>query len=198
MSVLTSPGLPVAPTQIPVPITPDDLLKLDGLCELVDGEIIEKGAMGFRSGVTTLRLASRIDVFLDSKEIGAASCETTFRCFPQKPSQVRRPDISFILAARLGDVPDDGHVPIRPDLVVEVVSPEDRINDLEDRLADFRSVNVPLIWIVYPQSRIVRIFRPGERIEELTEAEELRGEGILPGFSVALRDIFPSPASLMK
>jgi Uma2 family endonuclease len=198
MSVLTPPGIPVARTQIPPPITPDDLLKLDGLCELVDGEILEKGTMGFRSGVSTFRLALRLGEFLDGKEIGAASCETTFQCFPQKPSQVRRPDISFIVAARLGDVPDDSHVPIRPDLVVEVVSPSDRINDLEDRLADFRSVGVPLIWIVYPHSRIVRIFRPGERIEELTEAEELRGESILPGFSAALRDIFPSPASLMK
>ena len=198
MSVLTSPDLPVAPLKIPAPIEPDDLLKLDGLCELVDGQIIEKGVMGFRSGVTFLRLAARLDAFLGIKEIGAASCETTFRCFPEKPKQVRRPDISFISAARLGDVPDDGHVPIRPDLVIEVVSPDDRINDLEDRLADFRSVGVPLIWIVYPHPRLVRIFRPGERIEELTETEELRGEGILPGFNVALRDLFPSPASLMK
>jgi Uma2 family endonuclease len=198
MSVLAAPGLPVTASPVTTPITPDDLLKMDGLYELVGGEIIEKNGMGFRSGVTTGHLMERLVAFLRGKEIGAAASEATFRCFPQKPSQVRRPDISFVIAARLGDVPDDGHVPIPPDLVVEVVSPDDRINDLEDRLTDYRSVNVPLIWIVYPHPRIVRIFRPGERIEELTEAEELRGEGIIPGFSVALRDIFPSSTSLMK
>ncbi len=118
-------------------------------------------------------------------------CEITFQCLLSKPSQVRRPDIAFITAGRLAGVPDEGHVPIRPDLAVEVVSPGDIVYELDEELLDYANAGVPLVWVVYPAARIVRVFRPGRPIDQLSDGDTLHGGDVLPGFAVALGDLWP-------
>jgi Uma2 family endonuclease len=53
----------------------------------------------------------------------------------------------------------NGWAKIPPDLVVEVVSPNDTAYELEDKLADYQKVGVPLIWVINPNSRTVRVHR---------------------------------------
>ncbi len=53
-------------------------------------------------------------------------------------------------------------------------------------------MNVPLIWVVYPDSRKVRVFRHNRPITELHEDDELSGEDVIPGFRCRLRDILPT------
>ena len=107
-------------------VTPADLLKMDqrGLFELVDGKLIEK-PMSFLAGDTTSIVHLRVGGYVQQHRLGKAVLEVTFQCFPRTPNRVRRPDIAFVATARLGGVPAEGHVPIRPDLAIEVVSPGD-------------------------------------------------------------------------
>ena len=65
---------------------------------------------------------------------------------PPRPGLVRRPDVSFVKKGRLpGDVAPKGWVKIPPDLAVEVVSPNDSVEELiEEKLADYRKAGVPL------------------------------------------------------
>ena len=102
---------------------------------------------------------------------------------PHKPSQVRRPDLAFIAAARLADVPDEGYVPFRPSLAIEIVSPGDGVYDLDEKLIDYRSAGVPLTWVFNPAARIVRVFAADGSIRELIEADTLDGDDVLPGFT---------------
>ncbi len=64
-------------------------------------------------------------------------------------------------------VPDDGHVPVRPDLAIEVVSPDEGVYDLDSKLRDYRAAGIPLVWVFNParESRQVRVFRPGRPID---------------------------------
>jgi len=61
------------------------------------------------------------------RNLGEILPEQTFRCFPRDPEMVRRPDVALILAHRTRGIPPEGHVPIHPDIAVEVVSPTDLI-----------------------------------------------------------------------
>jgi Uma2 family endonuclease len=104
---------------------------------------------------------------------------------------MRRPDVSLILAARMTpELFEEGFTSIRPDLAIEVISPKDRVYDLEEKLDDYRDVGVPLIWLIYPRSRRVRVLRPEGPPTELGPDDELTGEEILPGFRCRVADLF--------
>jgi Uma2 family endonuclease len=171
-------------------ITPDDILKMDGLFELVDGQPVEKH-MSALSGKTAGIITAILVPFIRTNRLGDFLVETSFRCFPNDTDQTRRPDLAFIAVARADKVPDEGHVPIAPDLAIEIVSPNDSVYELDDKLIDYKAARIPLIWIVNPQARTVKVFRPSKPIDELTEADQLAGEGILPGFTISVRELFP-------
>jgi len=171
-------------------ISPDDIPNMDGLFELVKGRLVEK-KMSSRSGISTVKLTTRLGSFVESNGLGELMREVTFRCFPNEPKQVRRPDLAFISRNRLPDLPDNGNVPIPPDLAIEIVSEGDTIVELEDKLIDYRAAAIPLIWVVNPHARNIRIFRPDRRIEELGDTDQLTGDDIVPGFSVKISELFP-------
>jgi Putative restriction endonuclease len=106
--------------------------------------------------------------------------------------------LSLIRFARLagGRIPK-GWIKIAPDLAVEVVSPNENAEKLEEKLEDYRKVGVPLVWVIYPNSRRVRVFRSNGLTSLLHEDDDLSGEDIIPGFRCPLHEIFvprePSP-----
>ena len=73
--------------------TPEDLHRLeggDGLFELVDGVLVEKH-MSFGAGDTVVTVSSLLNAFAKQQKLGKVVSEVTFRCFPEKPAQIRRP-----------------------------------------------------------------------------------------------------------
>lgn len=191
MSIATSSFSP-PPAAPAAMVTPDDLLKMEqqGLFELVDGELIEK-PMGSLSGETAVIVSSQLYPFIRSRGLGKLFSETSFRCFPDKPNQVRRPDIAFIASGRLAKVPVEGHIPIRPDLAIEVISPGYGVYDLDTKLLDYGSAGVPLVWALNPAARILRIYRADRSMQELSDTETIDGESILPGFRVRVSELLP-------
>ena len=177
--------------------TPEDLLAMpDGISyELVGGQLVER-KMGMESGWVGTRLSSKLDRFREENGIGwAFNAENGYQCFPHEPGLVRRPDVSFVRYGRFpGGVVPKGWAKIPPDLVVEVVSPNETAYELEDKLADYQSVGVPLIWVINPKSRTVRIHRGDGTVSYLREDQELSGEDIIPGFHCPVREIFPPRA----
>jgi Uma2 family endonuclease len=173
--------------------TPDDLLRIDGegLYELVDGQLIEKH-MSYLAGKTTFTLGTKLYTYTQMHDLGDLLSETTFQCFPEKPGSVRRPDIAFIAKDRAPADPGEGHIHVAPDLIVEIISPSDRIYELDEKLADYRSAAVKLVWVVNPNSRTIRVHRLDGSVSELSGNDAvLNGESVLPGFSAPLRELFP-------
>ena len=90
---------------------------------------------------------------------------------------MRKPDVSFIRAERLSPELSDKEITIPPDLVVEVISPNETALDLDGKIGDYQSVGVPLIWVVNPNTRTVRVIRPdGSSPPPLTDEKTLTGE----------------------
>jgi Uma2 family endonuclease len=146
-----------------------------------------------KSGWVGAEILYRIRSHLEQHPQGRVYlAETGYRCFPSKPRQVRKPDVSFIRAERLSPELSDKDITIPPDLVVEVISPNETALDLDGKIADYQSVGVPLIWVVNPNARTVRVIRAdGSSPPPLTDADTLSGENVLPGFSCRVADFLP-------
>jgi Uma2 family endonuclease len=86
-----------------------------------------------------------------------------------------------------------GHCRIAPDLVAEVVSPNDLIYEVAARVAEYLGAGVRLVWVVNPADRTVQVHRQGGTGTILREADELAGEEVLPGFRCQVGELFLAP-----
>src|SRR6266849_7721093 len=129
--------------------TPEGLLALpDGKnYELVDGELVERN-MGCESSWIGGQLLHFLSAHCNANRLGVIlPADSGFQCFPDDPDKVRKPDASFISIQRLApDKIPTGHCPIAPDLVVEVVSPNDLYSDVEAKVAEYLDAGVCLVW----------------------------------------------------
>ena len=173
--------------------TPDDLLSLrdDRRYELVGGKLVEKPASALSSLVAGIILEI-LSEFVRKGRLGTVfPPDLTYQCFPNDPSLVRRPDVSFIRRGRFqGPRLPDGHVRIAPDLAVEVISPNDTAYDIDDKVEMYLSAGVGLILVINPVTRTVRVYGAKLRGAVLREEEALDGADILPVFSCSIREIF--------
>jgi Uma2 family endonuclease len=172
---------------------PEELLEMPegDRDELIDGIPREK-IMGAQSDEVSGLLLTALNVFIRPKKLGRAyPSQTGYQCFPNDPKLVRIPVTSFIAAGRLeGDRSPEGYIKIAPDLAVEVVSPNDEYEEVETKVAQYRSAGVKLIWVVSPKSKTVIVRRLDGTCAEVGAAGELSGEDVLPGFTVAVADLF--------
>ncbi|HWE36023.1 MAG TPA: Uma2 family endonuclease [Isosphaeraceae bacterium] len=174
--------------------SPEDLLVLgdDAGVELVGGHLLEKPPMGAKANLIGSTLLTLLNIFVRANRLGLCFGENCgYQVFEDDASRVRKPDVSFVRTGRLpGDVPPDGFMRIRPDLAVEVVSPNDLAEDIDERIHDFLRVGVPLVWVVYPKTRTALVLRPDGTARRLVGADALDGEAVLPGFSCPLAELF--------
>jgi Uma2 family endonuclease len=170
--------------------TPDDVLRLEdeGLFELVDGQLIEK-QMSTLANETAGRVATLLSVHTWPGNLGRVWPEQTIQCFPADPKLVRRPDVAFVSASRIGNRQFSGHVTIAPDIIVEVISPNDKYYEVEEKLIDYESAGVRLVWVVNPERPSVMIYRRDGSVSRLRESDTLTGEDVLPDFKIKLADL---------
>ena len=173
-------------TAPPRPITPDDLLQMgdEGKgFELVGGELKE-WTVSKESSRIAGRICTRLDVFCESRGVGYVFPEgMSYQCFPTDPTRVRRADTSFIALSRMPSATyrDEGHCTTVPDLVVEVISPNDNAEEVAEKIQDWLGAGVKLVWEVYPGrqtglppcsdlliSSLPRVCFPGSRARSLT------------------------------
>jgi Uma2 family endonuclease len=77
-----------------------------------------------------------------------------------------------------------------PVLVVEILSPSNTVEEIDEKLDQYLEAGVPLVWIVDTRDRTVTIYRPGQEPELVNARQELSGEPELPGFRVRVADLF--------
>ncbi len=161
--------------------------------EIVEGQNVEKPRMGAEADRIIVTLIRIIEAQAFGKLGLCFSGHCGYQIFADDPTRVRYPDVSFIRFGRLpADKAPRGYVPIIPDLIVEVVSPNDKAENVDERLTDFLRAGVPLAWMIYPSSRQVYVFHQGPAALRLGEDDTLDGEGVLPGFTCSLKDLFAS------
>lgn len=175
-------------------VTPAELLTMPDArrFELVDGELVER-TMSFHSGWVTSLLNEKLTAYVRANQLGAASSEASYQCFAEDPDRVRRPDISFIERSRLMPSLMSGHVPIPPDLAIEVASDNDTLFAVRRKIGEYLRAGVRLVWVVNPEEREVQVFRADGTYSLVHSGDSLDGENVVPGFRCPLAEIFAPP-----
>jgi Uma2 family endonuclease len=178
-------------------VTPEELERMpDAVAyELVDGQLVERN-LGAESSSIAARILILLGLFLREHPIGKPFIsDASYQCFGKGRKTIRRADVSFILTERLpgGRVPR-GTLPMAPDLVVEVVSPNDTSEEVEAKAMLWLDAGARLVWIVTPGTQTVRIHRPrgaaNGQISFLSAKDRITGEDVLPGFAATVQDFF--------
>jgi Uma2 family endonuclease len=108
------------------------------------------------------------------------------------------PDAAFVSHERWAASPPPvigKHLRVIPNLVVEIISPSSVKRDLEEKKQLYARCGVDEYWVMDPSPRRITVFALEEG--RYVVADFAQGQGrvhsrLLPGFSVALDDLFPS------
>jgi Uma2 family endonuclease len=176
--------------------TADDLLTMpDGEhFELWDGELKEL-CMGSESNWVGMKVNGALFNFVSQSDLGTLfMAELSLQIVPGRPNRIPRVDGAFVAKDRLPtNRPPKGHLTIAPDLVLEVVSPNDSASHLAMKVRLFLDCGVRLVWVVDPQARTATIYRADGSVSLIRKDGSLDGETVLPGFSLPLASVLPEP-----
>ena len=79
-----------------------------------------------------------------------------------------------------------------PILAIEILSPSDRVSEVEAKVDEYLSVGVKQVWIVSPHFQTVEVHRANLPPALFTGTAELTVEPDLPGLKFSVADIFES------
>ena len=189
---------------VPGTATRRDLIRLharnDKLYELVDRTLVEK-PLGSPEAFLAAELIFVLRTFLAKHDLGFLYAPDAL--IQLRPGVIRGPDVCFVSWKHCPGkvVPATPIVLIRPDLVIEILSPSNTPGEIDRKLADYFQAGVERVWVIDPIQRQAHDHATPDQSEALTEATGvLHGGAILPGFAVPLRDLFarlgkPTPRS---
>lgn len=175
------------------PITVDEFeaMALDGRWELIDGELVEMSPSADEPSTIGATMTILIGQFVRAHRMGRVyNAEGGFVLFPDR-AIVRAPDVAFVRAERAPQGEARKHFArLAPDLVVEVLSPTDRASEVLNKIEMYREAGVRLIWVIDPEPKTVTVLAENLPVAVVREDGTLDGGDVLPGFSVAVAEIF--------
>jgi Uma2 family endonuclease len=185
----------VPPMSGTAPITAEELLHThlpDKHVELVRGVLVVREPAGYRHGATGTRLTKLLADHVDARGLGRVIAGETGFKLGANPDTVRAPDVAFIRSDRLPDHEPLGYLALPPDLVVEVLSPSDRVGETLSKIGDWLNAGVRLVWVLDPERRVARVYRQDGTVSLVADSETLDGEDVVPGFRCRLGVLLPA------
>ncbi len=165
---------------------PEDIYRYD----LIRGVLKRPSPTGFRHLKVAGTMIWLLNDHVVPRGLGVVSGEGGF-VLEVDPDTVLAPDVAFVRADRVPpEEVIDRFARLAPDLAAEILSPSDTKAEIEEKVQAYLDAGVPLVWVVDPQRRTIRV-RPADGRERLlTEADELDGGKVLPGFRMPVARLF--------
>lgn len=162
--------------------------------ELSHGRLIVMSPAGIKHGKVSLSFGRILGNFVDQHDLGlVVGAETGFILYknpdPDGKDTVRAPDVGFIVAARVPDPLPDGYAPFAPDLAVEVISPSETADEIQEKVNDYLQYGTRAVWLFFSKSKTVVTHTP-DGSKTLHANSILDGGDIVPGFRIKVSDIF--------
>ncbi len=162
-------------------------------CELVNGRVVPTMPTGPGHGAIEAKLTTRLTIWAEAAGRGEVEVGEVGIFIRRDPDTVRAADILFISHERLARRESSGYLDVAPELVVEILSPDDRWSEVMEKISDYFEAGVVRVWVLDPKPRRVFVYRSPAEVMQLEAAQVLTDEEILPGFSVTVAELFPAP-----
>jgi Uma2 family endonuclease len=156
------------------------------------GKLIIMSPTGSESGRKNGKLFFQVELWNIKKNSFGVTFDSSTG-FKLSNGATRSPDVSWIELNRYSAIPKEQQrrfAPIDPDFVIELMSPTDDRQELQQKMVEYRSCGVKLGWLICPDEKQVEIYGQGKLKKILDNPGSLSGEDILPGLTVDLTDIF--------
>ena len=180
---------------VPAPgtATKDDVERTRNLrgriCELVDGTLVEK-AVGYYESRIAMILGQIIQNYLDKNNIGMVIGEAgTLEILSDI---VRAADVTYIPWSRFpgGKLPKEPIPELAPDLTAEILSKSNTPAEMKRKRGEYFDAGVQLVWIIDPKTRTANVYTAPEEPTFIDRDGVLSGGQVLPGFTLALAELF--------
>jgi len=166
----------------------DQLPVIEGvLYELNEGEVVTMTSPMPRHNLVRDNIARLMGNFVEERKLGRVFVETGYQLLPET---VRITDVSFVPAGRMGEIDLDRRIQGAPALAIEVVSPTDLAEGLTQKVKQYLAAGAMAVWVFYPKTRDVQVFRADGGSFVRREHETLEDHDLLPGFSLDLKSVF--------
>ncbi len=180
-------------TPAPGTATEDDLLRPHGpICELIDGVLVEK-AMGSRESLLAMYIGGLFRNYVNATDAGVVlSADGLLRL---QEGQLRAPDVTFIPWSEFpdGEIPEgQAFWSVAPVLSVEVFSPTNTAAEIDRKIGELFTAGCKLAWVIDPATKSAKVHTSARKFKELDATGTLDGGKVLPGFKLALADLFRS------
>jgi Uma2 family endonuclease len=161
--------------------------------ELERGRVVEVSRPGEHHGYVALNIGRILGNYTHAKKKGYVCGNDTGVIWERKPDTVRGPDVIYYAKRiRRRDL-NPRYSDEIPQLVVEVLSPNDRMSKVNARIADFLAKGTPLVWLADPEDSTVTVYRADRAHKVLQPGDEITGEDVLPDFKVRVAEFFEVP-----
>jgi Uma2 family endonuclease len=160
-----------------------------GPCELVDGRIIPLSPTGGEHGTIEGNIAYLLNSYIRPRSLGWVLTGEVGIYTRHDPDRVRAADVAFVAKNQIDTIPS-GFLDIPPELVVEVVSPSDRWQDLRDKMDEYFLIGVQTLWIVEPKTRTIMVYSSPTTATKYDKAETVAASETLTGLEVSVSEIF--------
>ncbi len=159
----------------------------DKLFEYIGGEIVEVPANA-QASQYSMRFNMRVGLFVETQDLGYVTGEAGGYMID---GERYAPDVAFVSKARQAELDDRGYNQVPPDLAVEVDYPTTpkSTRDLQIKLWHYHQAGT-VVWVVYPEDKTVVVHVAGQMPRIFSINDTLDGGTVLPGFTLALKDIF--------
>lgn len=177
-----------------VTMTAAELLKLprgEHRYELINGELKTMSPSSHEHGRIAMRIGALLAGFVWKHKLGEAYGAETGFLLASNPDTVLAPDAAFVREKRAREFRHlKGYWPGAPDLAVEVLSPSDYEPKTKKKVGQWLAFGAQQVWIVDAKHESVTVHRSLTDSSTFGLGDTLVAEDLLPGFSIAVADIF--------
>jgi Uma2 family endonuclease len=156
--------------------------------ELVGGEIVVMSPSSYESDEIASEFSAQLRNWVRPRQIGRVTGAGAG--FTLSDNSIRAPDVSFVRAERLRSSPRS-FAELAPDLMVEVKSPSDSLNSLQDKIRQFLEQGTQVGILINPEQRWLQVYRAGQDSLILRDGDVLTLPDLLPGWELQVSELWP-------
>jgi Uma2 family endonuclease len=165
----------------------------EGKCiELVRGEVVQWPRPDHRHAAVCALVGAILGNYTHNRRRGYTCLGSGF-ILQRNPDTVRGPDVSVYDDVRRYENLSDRYSEARPRLAVEILTHNDPLDLVSDKISDYLIHGVPLVWVIDPSAPTVTVHRPGKAAYSLGMEQTLTGDDCLPDFRCRVVEFFSLP-----